>query len=166
MCAPRALCGFTRPSRKAVSAAKGKPVSQRRAQRCFLTRATALRSLPLGVRRDGGETEARKLHGLLAGRMPSASQCGPQDGAGELDATLLSWPHSLPNLCMYASSSDSVPCPESHFASSLVCALMSALAMAVSTLVRGRDRVQAEFLPSKCVHSHWDSILHLSEKAL
>ena len=87
-------------------------------------------------------------------------------GTGELDATLLSWPHSLPNLCMYASSSDSVPCPESHFASSLVCALMSALAMAVSTLVRGRDRVQAEFLPSKCVHSHWDSILHLSEKAL
>ena len=52
MCAPRALCGFTRPSRKAVSAAKGKPVSQRRAQRCFLTRATALRSLPLGVRRE------------------------------------------------------------------------------------------------------------------
>lgn len=86
--APRALRGFTRPGRKAESAAKGKPVSQRGAQRCFLPRGRP----PSGpcrwvcggtvgrLRHEAPRAAAGPVFSRLAGRMPSASQGGPQDG--------------------------------------------------------------------------------------
>lgn len=61
----------TRPGRKAESAAKGKPVSQRGNPALFPPRGRPPSVLPLGVRRDGGET-GTKRHRLLPARSLAA----------------------------------------------------------------------------------------------